>query len=70
VPLLATSTKRRSWSASITGIGQVSCAEKALRPPVKIIESPKLHLHSSIGVDKPNTDGDKPRFTDPLGKLP
>jgi hypothetical protein len=27
---------------------------------VKIIESPKLHSHGNIGVNKPNTDGDKP----------
>ncbi len=27
---------------------------------VKIIESPKLHSKGNIGVDKPNTDGDKP----------
>jgi hypothetical protein len=33
---------------------------------VKIIESPKLHWRGNIGVNKPNTDGDKNRrFTDP-----
>ena len=29
---------------------------------VKIIRSPKLHSKRNIGVDKPNTDGDKPAF--------
>lgn len=29
---------------------------------VKIIESPTLHSKGNIGVDKPNTDGDKPAF--------
>jgi uncharacterized protein YbjT (DUF2867 family) len=29
---------------------------------VKIIHSPKLHSHGSIGVNKPGTDGDKPSF--------
>jgi uncharacterized protein YbjT (DUF2867 family) len=29
---------------------------------VKIIHSPRLHLHSSIGVNKPGTEGDKPSF--------
>jgi uncharacterized protein YbjT (DUF2867 family) len=29
---------------------------------VKIIHSPRLHSHSSIGVNKPGTEGDKPSF--------
>ena len=29
---------------------------------VKIIESPNLHSKGNIGVDKPNTEGDKPAF--------
>jgi uncharacterized protein YbjT (DUF2867 family) len=29
---------------------------------VKLIDSPKRALHGSLGVDKPNTDGDKPSF--------
>lgn len=29
---------------------------------VKIIESPTLHSKGNIGVNKPNTDGDKPAF--------
>jgi hypothetical protein len=29
---------------------------------VKIIESPKLRSRGNIGVNKPNTDGDKPAF--------
>lgn len=29
---------------------------------VKIIETPKLHSKGNIGVNKPNTDGDKPAF--------
>jgi len=29
---------------------------------VKIIESPKMHSKDNIGIDKPNTDGDKPAF--------
>jgi uncharacterized protein YbjT (DUF2867 family) len=29
---------------------------------VKIIASPTLHSHGSIGVDKPDTEGDKPAF--------
>ena len=29
---------------------------------VKIIESPRLHSKGNIGVDKPNTEGDKPAF--------
>jgi len=29
---------------------------------VKIIHSPKLFSRGSIGVDKPNTEGDKPAF--------
>jgi uncharacterized protein YbjT (DUF2867 family) len=29
---------------------------------VKIIHSPQLHLHSSMGVNKPGTEGDKPSF--------
>lgn len=28
----------------------------------KIIASPKLHSHANLGVNKPNTDGDKPAF--------
>lgn len=27
-----------------------------------IIEAPDLHLHANLGVNKPNTDGDKPYF--------
>ena len=27
-----------------------------------IIEAPELHLHANLGVNKPNTDGDKPYF--------
>lgn len=29
---------------------------------VKIIDSPEISVRSSLGVDKPNTDGDKPAF--------
>ncbi|WP_322103187.1 SDR family oxidoreductase [Paraburkholderia sp. J41] len=29
---------------------------------VKIIEAPQLHVHGNIGVNKPDTDGDKPYF--------
>ncbi|WP_235501879.1 hypothetical protein [Janthinobacterium sp. Ant5-2-1] len=29
---------------------------------VSIIEAPELHLHANLGVNKPNTDGDKPYF--------
>lgn len=29
---------------------------------VRIIGSPQLHLGDNVGVDKPNTDGDKPYF--------
>lgn len=29
---------------------------------VKIIESPQLHSRANVGVNKPNTDGDKPYF--------
>lgn len=29
---------------------------------VSIIETPDLHLHANLGVNKPNTDGDKPYF--------
>lgn len=28
----------------------------------KIVRSPNLHLHGSVGVNKPGTDGDKPYF--------
>ncbi|UQV43970.1 hypothetical protein KIV45_18990 [Janthinobacterium lividum] len=27
-----------------------------------IIETPGLHVHANLGVNKPNTDGDKPYF--------
>ncbi|WP_339324870.1 SDR family oxidoreductase [Paenibacillus sp. FSL W8-0194] len=29
---------------------------------VQLIESPGLHVHGNLGVNKPNTDGDKPAF--------
>jgi hypothetical protein len=29
---------------------------------VKIIDSPEIFVRSNLGVDKPNTDGDKPAF--------
>lgn len=29
---------------------------------VRIIRAPELHLHGSVGINKPGTDGDKPSF--------
>ncbi len=29
---------------------------------VKLIQKPELHVQGSIGVNQPNTDGDKPRM--------
>ncbi|HBN8522192.1 SDR family oxidoreductase [Pseudomonas aeruginosa] len=46
VPFKGTEVSRKSVAALI----------------VKIIESPDLLTHSNVGVNKPNTDGDKPKF--------
>ena len=32
-----------------------------------IIDAPELHLQASLGVNKPNTDGDKPYVMQALG---
>lgn len=45
-PFKGTEVSRKSVAALIT----------------KIIDSPKLHARSNLGVNKPNTDGDKPAF--------